>query len=95
MKLKIEDIFFWVLISAVVAVILWLFRGSPTLENSIISIGLFIVSSELLLWRKLFEIDKNTAISFAKLKSEINILNVNQKDTKKELVNIKELIKSQ
>jgi len=72
MKLKIEDIVFWILILATVAVILWLLKGSPTLENAVITIGLFIISSELMLWKKYFEIDKNTAVSFMRLKNDIS-----------------------
>ena len=51
---------------------LWLLKGSPTLENAVITIGLFIISSELMLWKKYFEIDKNTAVSFMRLKNDIS-----------------------
>ena len=92
MRFKIEDTIFWILIISAIAVILWLLKGSPTLENAIISIGLFIIGSELLLWRKIFEIDKDTAISFAKLKNDIGSLNNTQKEAKRELINIKKLL---
>lgn len=72
MKLKIEDIVFWVLILATIVVLLWLLKGSPTLENAVITIGLFIISSELMLWKKYFEIGKNTAVSFMRLKNDIS-----------------------
>ena len=42
------------------------------LENAIVTIGLFIISSELMLWKKYFEIDKNTAVSFMRLKNDIS-----------------------
>ena len=61
--IRIEDIVFWILILTSVAILLWLLRGSPTLENTVITVGLFILGSELMLWRKYFEVDKNTAIN--------------------------------
>ena len=102
MRFKIEDIIFWILIFAAVAVILWLLKGSPTLESATISIGLFIIGSELLLWRKIFEIgkdtaislarlDKNVTISFEKLKNDVRNLNNGQKEIKRELINIKKI----
>ena len=86
MKLKIEDIVFWILILATVAVILWLLKGSPTLENTVITVGLFILGSELMLWRKYFEVDKNTAVGFVKVKSDLDKIN-------SKLENIEKLIK--
>lgn len=74
MKVKIDDIVFWILIFAAFGVILWLLHGSPTLENGLVSIGLFLLSSQLFLWRKYFEMDKNTAVSFVRLKSDIGLL---------------------
>ncbi len=71
MPWRLEDIVFWVLILAAITVILWLLKGSPTLENAIITIGLFIISSELMLWRKHFEMDKSAAVSFIRLKNDI------------------------
>ena len=87
MKFKAEDIVFWILILAAIAVILWLLKGSPTLESALITIGLFIISSELMLWKKYFTLDKNAAVSFTKLRNDMS--NINNK-----LENIKHLIKS-
>ena len=93
MKFKPEDIAFWILILAAIFVILWLLRGSPTLESSIITIGLFIISSELMLWKKYFEVDKNTAVSFAKFKKDMSNLTKGQEEINNKLNNIQELIK--
>ncbi len=71
MHIKAEDIAFWILILAALAVILWLLHGSPTLENALISIGIFLLSSELLLWKKYFEVDKNVAVSFMRMKHDL------------------------
>jgi len=84
--IRIEDIVFWILILTSVAILLWLLRGSPTLENTVITVGLFILGSELMLWRKYFEVDKNTAVGFVKVKSDLDKIN-------SKLENIEKLIK--
>lgn len=71
-KIKIEDIILWILVLAIVAIALWLLHGSPPEENALITVALFIAASELLIWKKLFEIDKNTAIGFTKVKEKLN-----------------------
>ena len=54
----------------------WLFKGSPTTESAIISVAVFVATSEILLWRKMFEVEKNTAVSFVRMKGDItNIKN--------------------
>ena len=68
---KIEDIIFWVVIVLIIATALWLLSGSPSETDALISIALFVAASEILIWKKLFAIDKNTAIGFAKIKSEL------------------------
>tara|TARA_Y100000310_G_C20673433_1_gene811517 strand:+ start:1809 stop:2093 length:285 start_codon:yes stop_codon:yes gene_type:complete len=89
-KLKATDIGFWILITLAISVILWMLHGSPTLEGGIISIGVFIISTEMLIWKKFFEIDKNTAISFAKVKNDLD----NKFDkVQNELTSIKDLLK--
>jgi len=76
MKIKIEDIVFWVIIFLIIATALWLLFGSPPETDALISIALFVAASELLIWRKLFDIDKKTAVGFEKVKSELkNIKN--------------------
>lgn len=69
--MKIEDIIFLIFIAAIIVIALWLLNGSPTEVNSLIAIALFVASSEMLLWRKLFEIDKKFMISFTKVKNEL------------------------
>jgi len=71
MKIKIEDIIFWIIILLIIAAALWLLSGSPPETDALISIALFVAASELLIWKKLFDIDKRTAISFEKVKSEL------------------------
>ncbi len=81
--IKFEDILFWILILAIVAIIIWKLHGSPTDTGTIVGIGTFLISSEALIWKaifnndkktslKLFEMDKKTAISFIKIKNEMN-----------------------
>ena len=74
MKIKIEDILIWILILGVIAVSLWLLSGSPVETNALISIAIFVATSELLLWKKIFGIDKDIAVSFTNLKRDIREL---------------------
>ncbi len=74
MKLKIQDIIFWIFISIIIGTSLWLLHGSPTEENAIISIGLAVAGSELLIWRYIFSLDKKTCIGFLKVKPDIEDL---------------------
>ncbi len=69
---KLEDIILWILILIIIGIALWLLSGSPSETNALISITLFVAASELLIWKKLFNIDKNTAIGFMKVKNEMN-----------------------
>ncbi len=91
MKIKFEDIAIFVLLGAALAVILWLLHGSPTLENGIISIGTFIISSVVLLWRKYYQIDSNMKVSFNNVKNDMTNLQ-NHIDNK--LEKIEELLKN-
>jgi len=74
--MKIEDIIFWIIILMIIATALWLLSGSPPETDALISISLFIVASELLIWRKLFDIDKKTAIGFEKVKNELRNIRI-------------------
>ncbi len=80
MTWKIDDVAFWIFIAAAIAIIIWLVSGSPSVESGLISISVFIVSSELFLWKKYFQVDKNTAVSFTKFKSDIDNINKNQEE---------------
>ena len=71
-KIKLQDIIFWILILAAVGVAVWLLVGSPTIEQGLLMITIFIATSEILLWKTLFLIDKKTAISFEKVKSRFD-----------------------
>jgi len=71
MKVKVEDIAFWVIIALIIATAIWLLSGSPPEVNALVSIALFVAASELLIWKKLFSIENDTAVSFIKLKSDI------------------------
>lgn len=84
--MKAEDIAFWFIILLLIGLAFWLFKGSPTAENAIISLIVFFVSSEMILWRKVLEVDKNTAVSFAHVKAELKYINKN-------LDEIKEIVK--
>jgi hypothetical protein len=72
---NIRDILFWILILAAIAVAIWLFLGSPTIETGLLMIVIFIAGSEILLWKNLFNIDKRTAIGFELVKSGFEKVN--------------------
>lgn len=74
---KITDIVFWLLVLAVIGIALWMLFGSPTIEAGLVSIGLFVIGSEILLWKALFSMDKRTAIGFEKVK--LNFERINNK----------------
>ena len=79
--MKIEDIVFFVLIAAIIGIALWLLSGSPPDSDAIITLGLFVAASELLIWRNMFAIDKKTAVGFMKIKNDMDrgFLEVNNK----------------
>ncbi|MBU3907315.1 MAG: hypothetical protein KKA64_03635 [Nanoarchaeota archaeon] len=70
--MRIENIIFWILITAIIAVAIWMLAGSPPTENGLLMITLFVATSELLLWKTLFQIDKKTAIGFEKIRNNIS-----------------------
>jgi len=82
-RIKIEDVIFWVAVSATIGVILWKLHGSPTDMATIIGIGTFILISEVAVWKKIFSVennfntkllkmDKNISLSFMKLKNDMD-----------------------
>jgi hypothetical protein len=75
-KITIEDIVFWILILFIVSIVLWMLHGSPTEEGAIISIGITIISSELMLWKKFYNFDKKVSVSFIKIRSDIEKNNI-------------------
>lgn len=70
--IKIEEIVFWILIALIVGLAVWKLFGSPSDTASLIALALFVASSELLIWRFMFNVDKRTAIGFVKLRGDID-----------------------
>lgn len=97
MKIKIEDIAFWLIIVLIIALALWMLSGSPTDTSAIVALAAFVAASEIFLWKHLFSIDKKTAIGFEKVKNHMNIkfekINNQINETHKQLNEIKNLIK--
>jgi|SRR3989344_221369 len=98
MKLKAEDIVFFIAIGLALFVLLWLLHGSPTIDSALTSIGTFIITSEVLLWRKYFQMDRGMVIGFSKVKNDFDKLNykldMELKYIKDRLINIENLIKN-
>ncbi len=70
-RIKIEDIVFWILIFATIFVMLWKLFGSPSDMAAIITIGTFIISSGIMLWKNFFKLDKKTSLGFLKVKHDM------------------------
>ncbi len=79
MKYKIEDIAFWTFLLAAFAIVLWLLHGSPTLEDALLTLTALIIGSEFMLWKKYYEVDKNTAIAFSHVRNDITNLGKDMK----------------
>ena len=77
MKIKVEDIIIWILIIAIIAIAICLLTGSPTQESALITIAIFVAGSELLIWRKIFAMDKDTSICLIKFDKSV-ALNFNE-----------------
>lgn len=92
-KMKIEYILFWIFILAVIGIAIWMLFGSPTLEAGLISIGLFVAGSEILLWRNLFAVDKGAAVGFERVRSDFKIIKKDIKDIKDNIININKKLK--
>jgi len=72
MKIKIEEIVFWIIIFAIIALAIWLLSGSPTDTSAIAALAAFVAASEILIWKTLFSIDKKTTTGFMKLKNDLD-----------------------
>lgn len=93
MKIKIENILFWIAILLIIALAIWKLIGSPTDTNSLVSIALFIASAVILLWqvsfnteKKIMKVENKTTIGFINVKHELEKIN-------DKLNNIENLIK--
>lgn len=91
-KIKIEDVIFWLIILFIIGIAIWMLHGSPMDSSAIIALALAFASSELMIWKKIFsieknfncaesKIDKNITISFMKIKNDFdkNNLMINNK----------------
>lgn len=92
---RIEDIVFWILIILIIATALWLLHGSPAESSALITLALFVATSEVLLWKALFKIDRKTSIEFVKLDKSLAISFIKIKNDMHNKHNeLKDLIKS-
>jgi uncharacterized membrane protein len=67
-KMKFIDILFWALIVIGVGIIIWYLFGSPDITSALIAVILFFAGSELLLWRKIFELERDLKVEIELLK---------------------------
>jgi len=100
-KIKIEDVLFWICIFMLILLALWMLHGSPTEIAAVISIILFVATSEVLLWKELFKVEKRTEQALMRLdhKMDLKFMHLENKmggqfkDIDKELAEIKQLLK--
>ena len=90
-KIKIENIMFWILIVAAIAIIIWKLFGSPSDIATLISLISLLIGSEIMLWKNHFTIEKNTTLGFMKVSHDFVDL---RKDLNIQLNEIKILIKN-
>ena len=76
MAIKIEDIIFWLLILAVIALAIWKLVGSPTDTAALIAIALFLVSAIVDTRKKVHYMDKKTEAGFVKIKKDLEIIKI-------------------
>lgn len=88
MTIKLEDVVFWILIASIIAVAIWILIGSPPFENGLLMIIIFVTTSEILIWRKIYTVEKNTVVGFMKVKNELNLIRNDIGYIKKDLTNI-------
>ena len=74
MAVKIEDALFWILIAMIVGLAIWKLFGSPTDTAALVSITLFVATSEGLIWRILAKNDKKTCVGFERIKGEFKMV---------------------
>ena len=66
-----ENIISIVSVLLLITVAVWSFYRLSTKTSAILYLGIFLVISNILLWRRVFIMDKNTAVSFEKLKHDV------------------------
>jgi len=75
-KLKAEDIVFFISVFLILFIILWLLSGSPTLNAALISISVLIINSEFSLWKKFFQLENKVSIEFERIKKDFEKINM-------------------
>ena len=68
----INNILFWTLIILIIWIAIWKLIGSLTDTAALVTIALFVVSSELLIWKALFRIDNKNYKGFMKIKNTLD-----------------------
>lgn len=74
-KIRTEYIVFWLIILVMLSIAIWKIFGSPTDTSTLIAVIIFVSMSEILLWKAIFNMDKNIAGGFTNIKNNINNIN--------------------
>src|SRR3989344_8100088 len=85
MKIKIEDIIFWILILGIVALVIWKLFGSPSDIATIISLASFLTASTLTLLIKIHNIERKTEVGFMNVMGDLNAIKIDTNYIKKDI----------
>mgnify|MGYP006995629777 CR=1 FL=1 len=77
MRIHFEDVMFWIMILAIIGIVLWMLHGSPTDSGAIVGIGAFVATSEILIWKRIFRIERDTSIGFVRVKHDLKLMESN------------------
>ena len=71
-RIKFVDVMFWIVVLMTLFVILWKLHGSPSDFATIVSLGIFLLTSEILTWKKIYSIEKETSLGFMRVKHDLD-----------------------
>ena len=87
-KIKLEDIVFWILIIVIVAIIVWKLFGSPSDTAILMTSVLFMISIILTLWKKVYNIERKTEVGFMKVRGDLNTIKIDINYMRKDINSI-------
>lgn len=79
-RIKAGDMIFWFVIIIITAIVIWKMFSLSIDNSTLMIILILIVMSEILLWKAVFNMDKNTAVGFIHIRNDISNIN-NKLDT--------------
>ncbi len=93
-KIKIEDLVFWLLIIVVISILVWKLFGSPTDTATLITTVLFLISIILTLWKRIYYTERKTEVGFMKVKGDLKLIKNDIGYIKRDINNINDKLKN-